>query len=149
MERLTFSITVNAPAEHVFTTMLADETYREWTAEFHPGSHYQGGWDVGDTIRFVGPNDDGTLSGMIATVLENRAAEYVSLLYLGVIDAGEDDTTSASARKFIGSYENYTFSEADGATTVTVDIDVDEDFASMFTEEWPKALGALKRIAER
>jgi hypothetical protein len=30
---------MKAPVERVYKTMLEDETYRQWTAVFNPGSH--------------------------------------------------------------------------------------------------------------
>ena len=39
--------------------MLADDTYREWTSAFHPGSYYKGDWSEGSKILFLGPGDDG------------------------------------------------------------------------------------------
>lgn len=148
MQKLHFAIDIDAPVHVVWNTMLTDETYREWTSVFHQGSYYEGSWEAGNTIRFLGPNEDGSEGGMIATVVENRTNEFLSLEYLGQIVDGVDDTTSELAKKFIGSHENYTFSESGGVTSVTVDIDSDDEFADMFTEAWPKALTKLKEIAE-
>ncbi|WP_306909229.1 SRPBCC family protein [Arthrobacter sp. B3I9] len=74
MENLRFSVDVDvdAPAQHVWNVMLDLDTYREWTGAFHEGSTYEGGWNVGDEIRFLGPNDVGTASGLLGTVVENR-----------------------------------------------------------------------------
>ncbi len=51
--------------------MLEDATYREWTSAFNEtGSYYEGDWNPGSEIRFLGPDDEGSLGGMIATVEE-------------------------------------------------------------------------------
>lgn len=45
-------------------------------------------------------------------------------------------------------HENYTFTEVDGHTQVDIDVDMMDEYVSMFTELWPKALLLLKEIAE-
>ena len=43
MEKLHFSISIKAPKEKVWDTMLNDVTYRQWTSVFNPpGSYYEG-----------------------------------------------------------------------------------------------------------
>jgi uncharacterized protein YndB with AHSA1/START domain len=149
MEKLHYSVQIDAPVHTVWSAMLDDTTYREWTGGFHEGSHYEGSWEKGSTIRFLGPDDDGSLGGMIAKVVENRPYEFVSLEYVGQVAGGVDDTTSDLARRFIGGHEDYSFSEAGGATTLKVELDSDEEFSGMFNDSWPKALAKLKEIAER
>ena len=148
MDKLHYTVEVNAPVHTVWTAMLDDATYREWTSAFHDGSYYEGSWDLGSTIRFLGPNDDGSLGGMIAKVVENRPDEFLSLEYFGEIVGGMDDTTSDSARRLVGAHENYSFRESGGVTTVTVDLDSDEEFTAMFNDMWPPALAKLKEVAE-
>lgn len=149
METLQFSVDIDAPVHTVWSSMLDDAPYREWTGEFHPGSHYTGSWELGSDIRFIGPNDDGTMSGMLATVVEHRPDDFLSLEYLGQIDHDVDDLESDEARQLAGSHENYTFREHNGVTTVTVDLESTVDLADMFNDLWPKALAKLKDVAER
>ncbi|MGG7510243.1 SRPBCC family protein [Plantibacter sp. YIM 135249] len=149
MDTLQFTVDINAPADRVWSTMLDQETYREWTGAFHEGSRYTGGWNLGDEIRFVGAEDEGPESGMLGKIVANRPNEFVSIEYTGQIEDGVDDTTSEFAEKLIGCHENYSFREHDGITTVTVEVDSIDEFTEMFQEMWPPALAALKAIAER
>jgi uncharacterized protein YndB with AHSA1/START domain len=148
MEKLRYSTKINAPVQDVWSTMLEDASYREWTSVFNSGSYYEGGWDKGGEIRFLGPDDDGKLGGMIATVEENRPLEFISLRYTGQIVDGADDTTSDDAKTFIGTHESYAFKEADGVTTVEVELDSEDDFVAEFNAAWPLALARLKEITE-
>ena len=50
---------MQAPVERVYKTMLEDETYRQWTAVFNPGSHYIDSWETGAKILFIGTDDSG------------------------------------------------------------------------------------------
>jgi uncharacterized protein YndB with AHSA1/START domain len=149
MDTLHFTIDINAPAGRVWSSMLDDATYREWTAVAFPGSFYTGGWNRGDEIRFLGTDEDGSLGGMIGRIVESRPDEHVSIEYTGQVVGGVDDVDSDDARAIRGTHENYTFSERDGVTTVEVDVDVDEKYSEMFSESWPASLEKLKEIAER
>ena len=148
MDKLHFTTRIDAPVHTVWRTMLDQSTYREWTRPFHDGSHYVGSWELGRAIRFLAPGDDGTLSGLVATVVQNRPEEFISLEYRGEVSGGIDDTTSAHARRFAGAHEDYSFSEADGVTTLVVEVDTDEAFTAMFAAQWPRALARLTELAE-
>ncbi len=129
--------------------MLSDATYREWAKPFSEGSHFQGDWSVGSKMLFLGPSEDGKISGMVSRIHENREHEFVSIEHLGFVADGIEDTTSENVNGWAGAYENYTFTEANGSTEVQVDIDVIDEYREMFEGMWPKALEKLKEIAER
>jgi hypothetical protein len=149
MEKMHFSTSINAPKTKVWDTMLQDATYRVWTSAFNPGgSWYEGDWNQGSTIRFLGPGEDGELGGMVGRIKENRLYDFVSIEHLGLIRDGVEDTTSEAAKKWAPAFENYTFTEKDGATEVLVDMDIDEEHKAIFQVMWPKALQKLKELAE-
>ena len=127
--------------------MLGDATYREWTKPFHEGSYYQGSWEEGSKILFLGPSEEGEM-GMVSRIKENRPYEFVSIEHLGLVMNGVEDTTSAEATKWAPAFENYTFRDVAGGTEVSVAVDVPEEYEAMFKEQWPKALEVLKQLAE-
>ena len=129
--------------------MLDEDTYREWTTAFGGESSYEGGWATGDAIRFVGVDEDGSSMGMIGFIDVSRPEEFVSIEYTGMVINGVDDFSSDAAKSVVGTHENYTFTENGGRTTVHIDIDVDDDWETSFSEMWPVALEKLKTIAER
>jgi uncharacterized protein YndB with AHSA1/START domain len=158
MENLHFSIEINAPKEKVWDTMLGDRTYREWTTVFSPGSYYEGDWEKGSKILFLGPDEDGKLSGMTSVIAENRPYEFISIKHLGEVKNGVEDTTSKEVLAWAGALENYTFVEKDGQTEVQVDMigndqaeetKQSKEMTEMFKDMWPKALQKLKELAER
>lgn len=143
------SILINAPKEKVWEIMLGPETYKEWTAAFNPGSRYEGSWEQGSTIRFIGPDPStGEEGGMLSRIAENRPNEYISIEHLGIIKNGVEDTTSEEAKKWTPAFENYTFIDKDGGTEVQIDQDMDDQYAEEFGEMWEKALQKLKEISE-
>jgi hypothetical protein len=149
MKTLHFAIDINAPKKKVWDTMLEDKTYREWTSAFAPGSYYRGSWDAGADIRFLGLNEDGTESGMISRIEENTPYESVTIHHIGQVMNGKDDTTSDDVKAWGTALEKYRFTENNGVTTVSVDVDTADNFLEMMNDMWPKGLEKLKEIAER
>lgn len=148
MEKLHYSVDISAPKEKVWKTMLEDETYRQWTEVFGSGSHYEGNWDEGSKILFLAPDQEGRMGGMVSTIAENRPQEFISIKHIGLIHDGVEDTEREEARKWAPAYENYTFTEENGSTTVAVDMDIEEEHQEMFQDMWVKALQKLKELAE-
>ncbi|HET7274101.1 MAG TPA: SRPBCC domain-containing protein [Longimicrobiaceae bacterium] len=144
MKTLHFTTTINAPKAKVWSTMLDDETYREWTSAFAEGSSYEGSWEQGSKIVFGDPDGN----GMVSRIAENRPHEFISIEHVGFVQNGIEDTESEDAKKFAGARENYTFRETDGVTELKVDMDTDEEYRSMFEEMWPRALKKLKSLCE-
>lgn len=150
MQKLHFSILINAPKEKVWHAMLDDQSYREWTKAFHDGSYYRGSWEKGAKILFIGPDPEtGAEDGMVSRIAENRPYEFISIEHLGIVHNGVEDTTSEAARQWAPAYENYTFREQNGATEVAVDQDMADEYVEMFEKLWPKALERLKTLAEQ
>jgi hypothetical protein len=150
MQKLHYSIVINAPKEKVWHAMLDDQTYREWTKAFHPGSYYKGDWSKGSKILFLGPDPEtGKEGGMVSRIAENKPYEYVSIEHLGIVKDGVEDTTSPDATKWTPAFENYTLKEKNGTTEVLVEMDTVEDYVKMFEKMWPDALERLKKIAEQ
>jgi len=151
MQKLHFSIFIDAPKEKVWDTMLGDSTYREWTAAFNPGSYYKGNWEKGSKMLFLGPDPQGGgEGGMVSVVKENRIYDFISVEHLGIVKDGVEDTESLEAKKWSPAFENYTFVEKDGGTELLVDMEFEGDeYKAMFEEMWPKALQSLKELSER
>jgi uncharacterized protein YndB with AHSA1/START domain len=146
MENLEYKIVISAPAKTVWETMLQKETYEQWVGKAWPNSSYEGKWEQGEKIRFIGPDGSGTLAEIEELKpYENVFARHIALLGPG----GEEDRTSEVAKGWVGITERYTFSEHNGKTTVTVSIETNPEWKGMFEEGWPGALEELKRIAER
>lgn len=148
MERLHFSITINAPKETVWKTMLDKESYSKWTDVFMPGSYFEGDWAEGNTLHFLAPDENGNTSGMVSRVRSNRPFEYISIEHLGFVENGVEDTTSEAVKQWAGVQENYIFREENGQTELLIEMDTSEEYKEMFMESWPKALQKLKTLSE-
>jgi hypothetical protein len=144
MQRLQFSETIHAPVETVWRLMLAPDSYSDWTSAFAEGSRYEGSWEQGEKIRFMGPSGD----GMLSEIAENRRHAFLSIRHLGLLADGVEDTTSDAVRAWAPAYENYTFTAVPGGTRVDVDQDMPDEWAEHMLAAWPKALARLKAISE-
>jgi uncharacterized protein YndB with AHSA1/START domain len=144
-KRVQFTIVIAAPVAHVFDATIRPDSYMQWTAPFGEGSRFEGSWQQGQRIRFVGP--DG--SGLLSEIAEHRRDEFISVRHLGLIAAGGvEDTTSESVRAWAPACENYTFERSGDGTKLIVDQDVAPDWADFITAAWPKALAKLKALCE-
>jgi hypothetical protein len=151
MEKMQFKKSINASAQKVYEAMLGlkdKSTYEFWTEAFNPTSTYEGSWNEGGKIYFVGTDENGKKGGMISEISENKPARFVSIRHYGFLDGDKEITTGEQVEKWQDGRENYTFEEKSGVTTVTVDIDVIDDYREYFKETYPKALNKLKEVVE-
>ncbi|WP_423128636.1 SRPBCC domain-containing protein [Gaoshiqia sp. Z1-71] len=145
---LHFEISIHAGAGKVYQTMLDQERWIEWTAEFNPTSSYKGSWEKGSKILFLGSDQDGNMGGMVSRIKENIPNRFISIEHLGIIQNDREITSGPEVDGWVGALENYSFTEQNGKTLLSVDLDTNEEFKSYFTETWPKALKKLKTICE-
>jgi uncharacterized protein YndB with AHSA1/START domain len=146
MKTLHFEVTIYAPKEKVWSTMLDPETYKKWVNASWPGSYYVGEWKEGASLKFIGAEGGGTKAILVKHVpYEFSLAKHIAV----ITQDGQEDTTSDSAKSWIGTTERYTFTEKDGVTTLTVDIETTPEWEKMFNDGWPKALQALKELCEK
>ncbi|MFM2387902.1 MAG: hypothetical protein RL660_2659 [Bacteroidota bacterium] len=152
MQRLLFQHNIKVSAQHAYEKMLGLKdisTYKHWTAEFNPTSTYEGNWDKGSKMRFIGVDENGKVSGMVSRILDNQPAQFVSIEHYGFVDGDTEITTGELVEKWTGGQENYSFAESNGVTTVSVEIDVVEEYLDYFNEKYPAALEKLREICER
>ena len=145
MEKLNFSININAPRGKVCNVLFDDTTYRKWTAVFAPGSYAETDWKEGSKALFL----DGKGNGMVSRVAKSAPNEFLSLEHLGIVKDGKEDTESEAVKGWAGARENYTLKEIGGVTELTVDMDSDDEFKDYFAKTWPKALDKVKELSEK
>lgn len=152
MEKIKFTVSINAPASKVYDFMLGitnKSTYEQWTALFNPTSTYEGTWAKGSKILFVGTDDKGEKDGIVSEISENIPNQFVSIRHYGLVRGNKEITVGPEVEKWANGYENYTFTENNGITVVTVELDITEDFLKYMKDTYPKALNKLKEICEK
>lgn len=151
MEKLQFKVSINAPASKVCDIMLGinnKSTYEQWVAVFNPTSSYEGDWNKGSKIMFVGVDEQGEKGGIVSKIVEHIPNKFVSIQHYGLFNAGKEITEGPEVEKWANGFENYTYEENNGTTTITVDLETTEDFSDYMNETYPKALVKLKEICE-
>jgi hypothetical protein len=146
MKNLTFSAAIAAPKKKVWDIMLDPETYKTWTGVAWAGSYYVGEWKEGNELRFVSPEGSGTLAKLlVCRPHDHIVAEHIAILLPG----GFEDRDSEQAKGWVGSIEEYSFTEKDGITSLLITMKVYPEWEAMFNTDWPKALAKLKEICEQ
>lgn len=141
MEKLIFSILINAPRERVWQVLWDDASYRAWTAVFHEGSFAESEWKEGSKILFLSPDRSG-MTSRIAKLVPNDTMIFE---HLGEVNKGVEDFS----KDWAGAEEKYFLRDApDGGTELTVELGTGSDFAAYFHNTFPPALAKVKELAE-
>jgi uncharacterized protein YndB with AHSA1/START domain len=148
-EILHFDILIDAPVNKVYTRMIEDKYYREWTSVFNETSKYEGSWEKGSKILFIGTDENGNKGGMVSHIRENIRDKFISIEHQGILKGDQEIMSGSDVDSWAGALENYTFENKDGRTLLKVDMDSNDDFKSYFEEKWPLALKKLKEICEK
>ena len=152
MQKLQFTKEISAPVQKVYETMLGlkdKAKYEYWTATFNPTSTYEGSWEKGSKILFIGVDENGKRGGMVSEIVEHEPARFVSIRHYGFIDGDNEVTTGELVEKWAGGHENYTFQDNNGTTVLTIEMDVIDEYLDYFGKVYPAALDKLKEISER
>jgi hypothetical protein len=140
MEKLKFSITIDAPREKVWTVLWTDETYRKWTSVFSPDSHAKSDWHEGSKIFFL----DGKGNGMYSVIETKIGNTQMTFKHLGEIKDGKETPGNWS-----DSRESYFLTDKNGKTELNAELDAPPDFVKYFSEVFPKALQLVKELSEK
>ncbi|MBL0884263.1 MAG: SRPBCC domain-containing protein [Chitinophagaceae bacterium] len=152
MKKLQFKVNINAPAANVYACMLGihdKSTYEQWTSLFNPTSTYEGSWNKGSKILFIGVDEKGEKGGIVSKIAANIPHQFVSIQHYGLVKGDQEITEGPEVEKWANGFENYHFEENNEITTVTVELDTTEDFIGYMNEKYPKALNRLKEICEQ
>ncbi len=151
MNELQFKTSINAPVSKIYDYMLGisnKSTYEQWVSVFNPTSTYEGSWDKGSKILFLGLDENGEKGGMVSRIIENNLYQFLSIQHYGLFMGNKEITEGPEVEKWANGIENYTFEENNGTTTITVDLQITEDLIDYMNETFPKALDNLKKICE-
>lgn len=161
MKKTKYIVSIHAPANKVYDIMLGisnKSTYEQWTALFNPTSTYEGSWNKGSKMLFVGTDENGEKGGMVSEIADNIPNQFVSIRHYGIVKGTKEIFEGPDVEKWANGFENYTFEENNarpddpvgrGTTTVTVDLDTVADFLDYMNDTYPKALEKLKEICEQ
>lgn len=142
IERVPFTVEINAPAARVWQELWDKDSYTDWTAPFCEGSYYEGELEANEIIHFLAPGG----SGMYSQVFYVVPNEKIIFSHIGSIKDGVEQPVDEAARRWTGCLEMYTLTEKDGVTTVLAEVDIDEKHKDYMASKFPLALQELKRL---
>lgn len=140
MKQLEFSIKINSSREKVWEILWQDESYRKWTAVFIPGSYYEGELKQGNDIKFLSPGEN----GLFAMVEKMVPFESMHFVHFGLILDGVREQKTFKD----GAIEYYDLHEIDGFTNLKVTLRTEDEYIDYFNNIFPRALEAVKELAE-
>ena len=144
MEKIKFSTSIKAPKEKVWKVLWDDASYRKWTHVFSEGSYAVTDWKEGGKVLFL----DGNGKGMVSKIETNRPNEFMSIKHLGKVNNGVEDLDSEQTKQWSGAHENYTLKETGGVTTLTLEMDITDEYKDYFMKTFPAALEQVKVLSE-
>ncbi|OFX42199.1 MAG: hypothetical protein A2X05_12205 [Bacteroidetes bacterium GWE2_41_25] len=146
---LHYEILINAPADKVYRTMLEKELYAAWTSIFNPSCRFEGSWDKGSKILFLGEDKEGKTNGMVSWIKDNIPNRSIKIEHQGIVKDGEEIMTGPEVEQWKGSIESYGFISMNDKTLLSVDFDSVKEFEVYFSQTWPEVLKKLKSICEK
>jgi hypothetical protein len=147
-EKLHFKIYIQANVSDVYKTLIDEKHFSDCTNEFMPASRYEGTWEKGSKMRFLGTNEDGSTGGMISRIKENIRDKFISIEHQGILKGGKEIINGPQVRGWSGALENYTLMTKSGNTLLIIDADTNPEYKSFMENAWPNALNRLKEICE-
>lgn len=144
MEKIQFSVDINAPKEKVWYSLWDDENYETWTTAFCEGSHAVSGWNEGDKIHFLDPKG----SGMASRIVEKKPFDSMVFAHITEIVNHEEQPISEAIQQWSGCKEQYTLTEKNGVTTLVSEVESIEEHVDFFRNMFPNAMQKIKEIAE-
>ena len=145
MKALEFSIDIHASSAKVWHVLFSKFHYPKWTEVFCEGSYAISDWKEGSKIEFMAPNGNG-VHGRIKT---NEAHKHMVFEHLGEIKDYMEMPASEEVESWTGALEQYHLSEANGVTTLVVNMDSLESNAPYFEVKFPEGLERVKQMSEQ
>lgn len=146
--KLHFEFPISARPDKLFQCMFDEKLWKEWTSAFNPDSYYEGSWEKGAKILFLGKSSDGKVGGMVSRVRHFIPGRFVSIEHLGEYLDGKEVYSDNDPEAWAGSMENYSFIHTGEHTILRIDMDSKKEFAAYFEQTWPKAIEKLTQLVQ-
>ena len=141
VNRLHFSIEINAEKEKIWNALWNDSLYRDWVSVFCEGSYaVTDNWKEGSKVLFLSPDKSGIYS-FIETHIPNKVMLFK---HIGSVVNGKEQPVDEESKKWSGATERYTLTEGTASNTLTIDIDILDKHLDFMKEVFPKALEIIK-----
>jgi uncharacterized protein YndB with AHSA1/START domain len=145
IERLHFSININATKEKVWNTLWEKDSYKTWTLPFGEGSYYSGDLGPNARIHFLMPDGN----GMYSDVVFFKENELVVFKHIGDVSNFQEQEINEETKHWTGAFEIYRLVEINANTTeLEVEVDVTDPHIEFMKKRFPKSLEKVKELSE-
>jgi uncharacterized protein YndB with AHSA1/START domain len=144
MERLEFSVLINASPEKIWQSLWDDGNYRQWASVFSEGSYALSDWNQGSRVQFLSPSGE----GMSGTILQKDEPLRMVFSHEGMVKAGVKQPLDEETKAWAGAEESYLLEPMERGTRLTVSMDMVSEHKAYFEEKFPAALQLVKELAE-
>ncbi|MDT7831088.1 hypothetical protein RQM59_01785 [Flavobacteriaceae bacterium S356] len=142
INRLQFSIDIEAEKAKIWNALWNEDAYREWASVFFEGSYaISDNWKEGSKVLFLAPDQSGIYS-IIETHIPN---EIIGFRHIGNVVNGEEQPIDDETKRWSGAIEIYRLTEGVHKNILCVEIDVMDEHLDFMTATFPKALEKIKK----
>lgn len=142
MHQQTFSTTIDAPKETVWSVLWSDETFRDWASIIDEGTYLAGEMKEGNTVQFIS-----SVNGYGVTSFIEKCVPNELVLFRHQKDT-KDHGEGEREDEWSGGTERYVLEEKDDVTTLTLTSEIPPELKEIFEDRTPKALARIKVLAE-
>ncbi len=145
METLNYEIIIEVPIQKVWDLLWNEETYKEWTQFFAPGSQFKTDWKIGGKTYFL----DTKGNGMVSTIKTLDEPNEIIFSHLGIVNHGIEDTKSKEVEQWSGAEEQYFLRAIDENTTqLRAIVHTEKEYEKHMNAGFNKGFEVLKNLAE-
>lgn len=145
VNRLQFSIDIQADNSKIWKALWNENSYREWVSVFYPGSFFLAkDWKKGSKVLFLAPDQ----SGIYSIIEKHIPNKFIQFKHIGKVLKGKEQPIDNKTKAWSGTTEIYKITGDKDNKTLTIEIDVLEEHLEYMTKTFPKALEKMKLLSE-
>ena len=139
MQKLEFSVDINATADKVWQVLFEKDNNGVWLAALDEGTTFEGTWAEGSIMKFLDDKNNGMYNLVEKYVLHRE----LKMKHLGWIVDGQ-----LNPMNWENSYVRYLLVTNEDGTLIKGEINSLDEFVSFFESKYPKNFLNIKELAE-
>jgi uncharacterized protein YndB with AHSA1/START domain len=145
IEKLHFSININAPKHVVWKRLWNKESFKIWSKPLFEGSHYEGEIKLNGRIHFLTP----TGYGLFSDIQVLKPEELIIFKHIGKVVQSKEQELDEKTKRWTGCFELYRLMEiSKDMTELEVEIDVTNSRFEYMRKHFTTCLDNLKELCE-
>lgn len=141
MQQMQYTSIISASPTAVWEVLWSDKTFRQWATHIDEGMYLQGEVAQGQVVTFVGAGGNAEVKSLVEV-----CTPYSRVTFRHKSDAPSSD---GQGNEWAGGAESYILEPSGASTKLTIELDVPSEHQEAFAIRIPKALAAIKALAEK